>query len=113
MEALSARHGSRREDILAGIGPGISARAYEVGPEVEQAFRAGFPGAADCLSLGRLGRWHLDLSLAIRLQLLRSGIPPASIESTEACTFSEPSRFFSHRRDGPLTGRHALVAMWT
>ena len=113
VEALAARHGSRPRDLLAGIGPGISARAYEVGPEVAGAFCEGFPGAAECLARGRLDRSHLDLSLAIRLQLLRSGIPSGSIESTEACTFLEPSRFFSHRRDGPLTGRHALVAMWT
>ena len=110
--ALVSRFGSVPEDCLAAIGPGISAPRFEVGPEVADAFRAGFPGSDRCLSPGRGDRSHLDLALALRLQLEAAGVPPSAIETTGLCTFDERERFFSHRRDGAATGRHALVAMW-
>ena len=110
--ALVSRFGSVPEDCLAGIGPGISAPRYEVGPEVADAFRGGFPGSDRCLSRGPGDRSRLDLALALRLQLEAAGVPPTAIESMGLCTFDERDLFFSHRRDGAATGRHALVAMW-
>jgi YfiH family protein len=109
---LRARFGADAARVRAGIGPGISAPRYEVGPEVADAFRAGSPDADACLSPGRGDRAHLDLRAAIRLQLLACGVPPASIETLDACTYDDGDLFFSHRRDGERTGRHAVAAMW-
>jgi YfiH family protein len=109
---LVSRFGSDVRDLRAGIGPGIGAARYEVGPEVADAFRAGFPEADRCLSRGRADRSHLSLADAIRLQLLRAGLREEAVEQMAACTYDDAGSFFSHRRDGPATGRHALVAMW-
>jgi YfiH family protein len=113
LDALSRRFGSTPASLRAGIGPGISARRYEVGPEVARAFEAAGPDGAVCVEPSREGRFRLDLARAIRLQLTRAGVPEAAVETMGGCTYDDRHAFFSHRRDGPSTGRHALVAMWT
>ncbi len=110
---LCDRFGSRVEDCLAGIGPGISARNYEVGPEVADAVRTRVPYGDRCVTPGRADRSRVDLPLAIRNQLEAAGLRPSSIETMDLCTFDERDRLFSHRRDGAETGRHGLVAMWS
>ena len=112
IETLVRRFHSRPADLIVGIGPGISGPCYEVGPEVADAFTAGFPRAAECLVRGAGDRSYLDLARAIAIQLEDAGVPSANVETMPLCTFREKGRFFSHRRDGPRTGRHALVAMW-
>jgi YfiH family protein len=112
IETLARRFGSRAQDLRAGIGPGICAASYEVGPEVEREWRAGFPRANEVLARGRGDRFHLDVPRAIAIQLEAAGVPASNVETFPLCTFTERDRFFSHRRDGPRTGRHALVAMW-
>jgi YfiH family protein len=87
------------------IGPCIRACCYEVGPEVLRQFPA--DAARD---VG--GHRHLDLAAAARAQLLEAGVPAAACLDTGACTACEPAWYFSHRRDGGLTGRHwALAAL--
>ena len=112
VDVLVRRFGSRPADLAAGIGPGIGPASYEVGPEVEREWRTAFPRAADVLTRGRGDRWFLDLARAIALQLEAAGVPTERVETLPLCTVRERDRFFSHRRDGPRTGRHALVAMW-
>ncbi|GAG03167.1 unnamed protein product, partial [marine sediment metagenome] len=50
-----------------------------------------------------------DLWSANRDQLLAAGLGPDRIELAGICTIQD-DRFFSYRRDGPETGRFALVA---
>jgi len=103
----------RADGILAGIGPGISAARYEVSDAVAAGIRAAIPVTAHShvVRPGRPGHAHVDLGAALRAQLMASGVPPGSIEVHPSCTFEDP-RFFSHRRDAGVTGRHALVAGW-
>jgi len=113
LETLRHRYASTARDLLVGIGPGISAACYEVGPDVVEPFLAAFPAwGPSCLVRGRGDRSHLDLAEALRRQALDAGVRDGSIERSALCTFRERERLFSHRRDGPRTGRHALVAMW-
>jgi YfiH family protein len=92
--------------LVAAIGPGISAAAFEVGPEVVAAFEdanlaaAIVEGAANHKS-------HIDLQHAIHTQLSRLGL--ARIESNTLCTFRDREDFYSHRRDAGHTGRMAAV----
>jgi polyphenol oxidase len=113
IHVLVSRYRSRPEDLLAAVGPGISQAAYEVGPEVADALARAAPGAAACIAAGRDDRRHVDLSGVLRLQLLDAGVPPTAIETSPLCTRGEPALLFSHRRDGALAGRHALVAGWS
>jgi len=90
-------------DLLAWLGPAIGPGVYEVGSEVAQAFA----GYAAGLRPGRRDeRWLLDLYTLARLKLAEAGVP--AVYGGGLCTFSDPARFFSYRRDG-TTGRMASV----
>jgi YfiH family protein len=109
---LGSRYGSRPEDLRAGIGPGISAARYEVGPEVVAALRDGGAGLDGAATRGTGDRWRVDLSGAVEAQLVACGVRPWAIERMSCCTHDDEASFFSHRRDGAATGRHGLLAGW-
>lgn len=125
--------GSRPDDLVAAIGPGIGACCYAVGEEVQAAFESQFayarnlfaevydpdpvrlkypmlflnqraPGhAAPMMSL------HLNLVEANRRQLIDAGLRPSCIHSLGACTSCHTGRFFSHRAEHGRTGRMMAV----
>lgn len=105
LERLRRDYGSDPADVRVAIGPGICGRCYQVGDEVVAAFRtAGFPD--EIARPDEDGRWRLDLVRANRLVLERAGARPERVVALEACTPEEPGRFYSHRRDRGVTGRH-------
>jgi polyphenol oxidase len=83
--------------LLAFLGPAISAAHFEVGPEVRDAFLAGNPGAERAFRRGGGDRWHGDLYELARLRLAALGI--SAVSGGGLCTYTDESRFFSHRRD--------------
>lgn len=90
-----------RGSLQAAIGPGAGPCCYEVGTEVWTAF-------ALRGSWTRRGR-NLDLKAIARDELERAGV--GEINDIALCTIcSGGELFFSHRRDGGLTGRQAGVA---
>jgi YfiH family protein len=93
--------------LLAAIGPCVSTDAFEVGPEVVAGFVEHF--GADAPVHQTNGKPHIDLRQAVLLQLQASSISRESIDLTDLCTFASGDEFFSHRRDGMLTGRMAAV----
>jgi YfiH family protein len=99
--AARALGGGRLE---AAIGPGIGPCCYEVGDEVAEPYRARF--GTDVMD----GR-NLDLYAAAEKALAAAGC--ARVERVEMCTSCHPDLFFSHRRDGPATGRQGVVARVT
>lgn len=101
--ALRARLGDDG-DLIAAIGPHISAAAFEVGPDVAASLAA--CSAAQGVVDRRGDRPHVDLRRIVRAQLESLGIAPAAIDDVAGCTVSEPARFFSFRRDGARSGRH-------
>jgi len=92
MEALGARRG----DISAVIGPTISQRAYEVGPEFLDAFLAEDAAYGRFFAGGEGDRLHFDLPGFGLHRLREAGVGQA--EWTRHCTYSDPERFFSYRR---------------
>jgi len=105
--AMHAMHADPGARIVAAIGPCISMAAFEVGPEVLEAFEARFGNDASILRRGDGGKGHVDLRAALRRQLLEAGV--ADVDVLEGCTMSEPERFFSHRGQSGLTGRMVAV----
>lgn len=92
MEAL----GARRSAISAVIGPCISQRAYEVGPEFFDTFMLEDDANARFFAQGEGDRMQFDLP-GFGLHRLRSaGIGQA--EWTRHCTYADPDRFYSYRR---------------
>jgi len=104
-------YGSRPEDIVAQIGPGIHLESFEVGDEVYEAFaKEGF--AMETISRkypandgSKIEKWHIDLPACNRLQLEGSGIPSSQIAVSEVCTFQQYETYFSARRLGINSGR--------
>lgn len=88
--------GARRDKIHAVIGPSISQRAYEVGPEFFETFMAEDENSARFFANGEGDRMHFDLP-GYGLSRLRSA-DIASAEWTRHCTYADPERFFSYRR---------------
>jgi YfiH family protein len=88
--------GATRENITAAIGPCISQRAYEVGPEFMDSFTDEDPENARFFAGGAGDRLQFDLP-AFGLKCLRAtGI--AQCEWTRHCTYNDPDRFYSYRR---------------
>ncbi len=95
--------GSHPKQLLAAIGPSIQACCYEVSEELAHRFESSF--GADAVRRSD-GRPHLDLAFAVRETLKTSGVPAENIDVFSHCTACDPERFFSHRRDRGITGRH-------
>jgi YfiH family protein len=79
--------------IAAAVGPGAGPCCYEVGEEVHAAF-------------GTSGR-TVDLKAIARDRLEEAGVE--EVHDSGLCTMCDSERFFSHRRDGGVTGRQAGV----
>ena len=88
--------GAERARIIAVIGPSISQRAYEVGPEFLDQFTAHNSAFARFFSQGAGDRMQFDLP-AFGLHCLNDA-SVAHAEWTRHCTYSDPDRFFSYRR---------------
>lgn len=82
------------------VGPGIGRCCFEVGPEVLDEL-ADVEGAAD----GRM----LDLRMVAEARLRAAGVE--RVEHVDLCTSCREDLFFSHRRDGGVTGRQC-GAVW-
>ncbi len=87
--------GADRDNITAVVGPSISQRAYEVGPEFLDAFLMEDQSNARFFAGGEGDRMHFDLP-AFGLHKLRSA--GVNAEWTRHCTYSDADRFFSYRR---------------
>lgn len=109
VEALRAA-GSRADDLLAALGPGIGPCCYEVGEDVRTAFG---PGGERLFRPGPRGRPHLDVRAANARQLEDAGVPPTRIHLVEDCTSCRSELYYSYRRDGAGTGRMiSFVGFW-
>jgi YfiH family protein len=106
LESAMAALGRPPAELLAWLGPAIGPHAFEVGPEVRAAFVAGDTGAAAAFVPGAGDRWWCDLPLLARRRLAAAGVQ--AVFGGDACTASEPGRYFSYRRDG-VSGRMASL----
>ncbi|WP_299970409.1 peptidoglycan editing factor PgeF [uncultured Roseobacter sp.] len=88
--------GAERARISAVIGPSISQRAYEVGPEFFEIFIATDPDNARFFAGGKADRMHFDLPGFGLSRLRNAGI--TSAEWTRHCTYADADRFYSFRR---------------
>ncbi len=84
--------------VAALIGPGARGCCYEVGEEVHEVFE-GYDA--------RRGERNLDLAAIARAKLAEAGVE--DVDDIGLCTMCCFGLFFSHRRDGGVTGRQAGV----
>lgn len=134
LDAMGAL-GARPERVVAGLGPGVSPDAYEVGDDVAGAFERAFGPAARTEHLvapagtpehlvapaetpaqGKgagsddrsRGRWLVDLPRANRRILVEAGVPPDAVHLAGATT-GAGGPFYSDRAARPC-GRFGLLA---
>ncbi|HTX16684.1 MAG TPA: peptidoglycan editing factor PgeF [Candidatus Baltobacteraceae bacterium] len=127
---MQMEFGTRPEDVIAALGPGIGRCCYEVGSDVAREFHSQFPearewfdGPFDALASGENdpnwlpwltmrppghppppSRVHLDLIAANRAILAGAGVPLRQIATSDLCTACRTDLFFSYRRERK-TGR--------
>jgi polyphenol oxidase len=107
LEATVARLGMPPGELLTWLGPAISAPHFEVGAEVRAAFIAGDAGAGAAFTPNARARWQCDLTLLARRRLAALGL--TAVAGGAWCTYADPGRFFSFRRDGPCGRMAALI----
>lgn len=105
-------------DLIAWLGPCIGPKAFEVGPEVRDAFIQDLPNqsllgpVSACFVPQGQGKYLADLASLARLRLAALGLSRVygNDSSPAWCTVGNASRFFSHRRDR-VSGRMA-ACIW-
>lgn len=100
VSAMQEQFGSRPEDLVVVVGPGIAACCFEVGPEVAVQFSPFFLERKD-LS----GRTKIDLVETLRRQLGRNDGRPRQFAESGLCTVCHAGLFHSYRRDREEAGR--------
>jgi YfiH family protein len=95
--AAMERLGAKPERIRAAVGPCISQRAYEVGPEFELRFvGADANNARFFVRSPRAGHWQFDLPAYVAQRLKEASVESAEI--LDVCTYAREDEFFSYRR---------------
>lgn len=84
------------DQVIAWMGPTIGPDAFEVGPEVREAFVAADKDAGEAFRPHRPGKFMADLYTLARRRLRGAGV--TRIHGGGYCTFHERDRFFSYRR---------------
>jgi len=92
-------------DVMLWLGPAIGPQAFEVGEDVLQAFLDYDSKAEAAFVLGKQqGKWWANMATLTRLRMAKLGID--QVFDSGLCTYQDPQRFYSYRRDG-VTGRQA------
>jgi YfiH family protein len=107
LEAAVAQLDADPGQLIAWLGPAIGAAHFEVGEEVRAAFVAHDAPAARAFSANPSGRWQCDLAALARRRLAALGI--SAVSGGDWCTYADPARFFSYRRDGRCGRMAALI----
>ncbi len=126
---MRLEYGSKPEDLVAAIGPGIGQCCYAVGDEAREEFESQFAYAYELFfdgndidrvkekypllfltarppGHGSAGAGlHLDLVEANRRQLLDAGLREDAISVVGDCTNCRTDRYFSYRAEHGFTGR--------
>ena len=92
-------------EFVAYLGPAIGPAHFQVGAEVLDVFTRALPRAADAFVADGT-KYRADLFMLGRQTLAAVGV--TAVYGGDDCTYSDPARFYSYRRDG-ITGRHAAV----
>jgi YfiH family protein len=112
LASMRQRCGTRVGDVHVYLGPAIGPCCYEVGDEVAAAWQD-MAGSDTAVALAeRDGSRWFSLTAGNAWLLERAGVLPAHIERSPICTRCQGEQWFSHRGQGPHTGRFgAMIAL--
>jgi len=120
----AAANPADREHMVVWLGPCIGPQAFEVGPEVRDAFMSAAQSAQDMKAIEALfvlqpssvaldgPKYLANLSALARWRLQRLGFKRVygNDGTADWCTVTNPLRFFSHRRDAAVLGSTGRMA---
>lgn len=110
VKTMQRVYGSKPEDILVGMGPGIGGCCYEVDASCIVPFKKQYAGWARFVKKLPSGKFMLDLFAANTQDARIAGLHPGQISQTGFCTACEVGQFFSYRREA-TSARMMTVAM--
>jgi YfiH family protein len=106
LEAAVDSFADAPSEILVWLGPAIGPQAFEVGPEVREAFMAIHPETVEAFAPSvNPGKFMADIYQLARLRLAAHGV--TAVYGGGLSTYND-ERFFSYRR-GARTGRFASL----
>lgn len=106
IQSTVSRFSAPADQLLAWLGPAIGPRHYEVGRDVARILSTLHASAPGDLQPTRPGHWLADLCGLARGILREAGV--SGVYGGNLCTYADPARFYSHRREGK-TGRMASL----
>jgi hypothetical protein len=109
LRAMKKYYGADKGDILLAFGPSIRWCCYEVRADVLDAVVM-TTGEGEYYRY-RDGKICLDLAYANMRQALNEGIPGRNIWISEECTFCNPERFNSYRRDRSISRQGGFIGI--
>ncbi|MEQ1743871.1 MAG: peptidoglycan editing factor PgeF [Saprospiraceae bacterium] len=104
LHVMAERFGTRGADCLAYVGTCIDECSFEVGEEVATAFDPAFTRYDPARA-----KFFVDLKKACAAQLLAQGLIADRIEISPYSTVLHNADYFSHRKEGGVTGRMLAV----
>ncbi|MFA6271492.1 MAG: peptidoglycan editing factor PgeF [Patescibacteria group bacterium] len=109
VETLKKKAGSIPSDLVVFVGPGIHTCHFEVGDNLAEQFTEMFGSNVVAVN-GR--HKSVDLTLAIKSQLISAGLDEGNIEISEYCTYCAETKFSSYRRDADkYIAQGAIIGM--
>lgn len=98
VEAMTAAYGTRPEELVAALGPCISACCFETDQDVPNAMTAALGAAAlPFITDKGEGKFLVDLKGLNALRLQRVGVREECIDISPDCTLCKPEKYWSHR----------------
>ncbi|MBI2637527.1 MAG: laccase domain-containing protein [Candidatus Sungbacteria bacterium] len=94
LRCMKKKYGIQERDARVVIGPGIRKCHFGVGNEVLQKFKQYKKFMAR-----KNKKFFVDLPGIIQAQLIRAGVTRKNITDTNECTYHNPKKYFSYRRD--------------
>lgn len=98
------------ESLLIWIGPSISQKYYEVGEDFYACFAKNHDAQEmqTAFAIQSNKKWLANVPLLAVQRLTRLGVLQNNIYLSNECTYANPEKYFSFRRDG-VTGRMASL----
>lgn len=109
VQAVRSAVGDDAARVVVWLGPRIGPEAFEVGVDVLDAMKTTLPQAEAAFRKGDDGKLFADLGKLAREALAQAGVPSEDIFDCALSTHADPKRFWSYRRDGERSGRHAAM----
>ena len=109
VEAMARHYGSRPEDIHAAIGPNLAQCHFETDADVPEALVKTYGEEVKSCIETRGEKYHPDIKAVNALALRRAGV--LHLEISEACTYCQHDRFWSHRYTKGARGSQGAVIL--